>query len=355
MVASVIGIILLIAWIYPAGSFSYSNALDDYRQNPSLDTVNRLCGVSEVYGYRPFFAFTCGRAKSELAFVSNDAQSRLEAMEAYRSALDIDPYWPIHWANLAALEWESGITVQALRHMLIALDSAPNYAVFNFNYGRMLEKGGDFETAQNYYVKAAVLEPSLLSSTKIKHTDELVGHLLASRPFEIETTANYHARIGWYYIHLNQLQDATNEFLIVIDQHHAHASARAGLAYINLKRGAIEEAHKHIRIALFSDPQPGLTQYIAGKIAYLRGNQDEGDSHFRSAIEYYEYETFSEGYYSVVYQEEYLKPDAVPFLQSVFITEQMWLDFYAYVSELDAVEPEKAQHFKEQLRKWKIE
>lgn len=352
---AIIGCLIIFSWLVPAGSFDYSNALDAFQDDRSVVTATNLCDVSKNHSNRPFFAHSCGRAMAHHAFSFKDDGTLEKGIAAYRRALELDPYWPIHWANLAAMEWYAERPEEALGHMRTALESAPEFALFNFNYAWMLEQRGDEHLAKEYYKRAAVLEPAILTSSKLDVNAQLLDYLLASNPFMVESPANYHARMGWYFNYLDKFTKARSKFLEAIEINPAHPLARAGLAYLDLSEGELESAEIHIQVALAAGTSDGLMDYIAGKIAFERGDRTQGAYHFDRAIDDLINKSYSDRYYNVVYQEAYLRPDTVPFLQSVFITDQMHADFAAFAVEIEAGYPEKAMEIREHLRYWLIE
>jgi tetratricopeptide (TPR) repeat protein len=337
----------VIAGFYPGGSFAYQKSLNVFTENPSMEAVEHICDVASKHSYQPFFKLGCAQKSAEVSYEDENKSAQEAAIKAYKEAFAMDPYWPIHWANLAAVEWDSGRRLDALDHMKLALESAPDYAITNLNIGRMYENLGEDELSYKHYQIALETEPLLLESAFFDKNDYSLEELISSKPYSHEFTANYRARVGLYYLFYDQVSAAQEEFLEVLKISPAHPTARSGLAYINLLEGSLEAAQTNIEVALYSGTNTPWIHYIAGKIAYLQGDTLDWRYHFDRAISLYKNRSDSDRYYNVVYQETYNNPDTVPQLTSIIISEEARVDFLYYAEEIDEVDPLKSNMIKE--------
>ncbi len=62
-------------------------------------------------------------------------------------ALEKDPYWYVHWANLASYEWQLGQREAAVEHMQQAAEMAPTRPFIQVNLAWMQEQMGDTRQA----------------------------------------------------------------------------------------------------------------------------------------------------------------------------------------------------------------
>ena len=86
--------------------------------------------------------------------------SPVEAREAYRRALELDPGHRGAHVNLGRLLHESGDPAAAAHHYRIALEAHPDDATAAFNLGVALEDLGQLEESTQAYLKALGLDPS---------------------------------------------------------------------------------------------------------------------------------------------------------------------------------------------------
>lgn len=99
-----------------------------------------------------------GLADSQLAYEGQKSFLG-RAIRAYEIAVQIDPDWAVHHANLAALYREDGSLTKARLEFEKAVQEAPLSAVFWLNLGEVAEAQEDYTGARGYYQKTLDLRP----------------------------------------------------------------------------------------------------------------------------------------------------------------------------------------------------
>ncbi len=87
------------------------------------------------------------------------------AVAEFRRAVELDPDWALHRANLAALLDASGDDQASLSSWQAAVQKAPQSWLFQFNLGLAAERIGDRDLARRAYAEALRLEPLNASSS----------------------------------------------------------------------------------------------------------------------------------------------------------------------------------------------
>lgn len=346
-------LIIVAAFYYPTGQFRITDGIREFNSAQSTQSILEICDEANSHNRISYYQFACGRALAEEGYRSGDRQKLMEAIEHINKGLEIDPYWPMHWANLAALEWEIGNEQDALIHMETAYTSAPDFPVFNINYGWMLEQSGDFDRASRYYSRAVSGDPLIVDASILKRTEFQPDSVSAEQILPTNFEANDHALRGWYYAKLQEWDHAREEFDRAVTINPAHAFARSGLAFLDLLAGSISSAEVHSKVAENSPGNNPMIHFVAGKIALEQGDLDEAMGLFERAYDLYSSQTYSDRYYKVVYRLDYIIPETVPQLKSVFVTEDMITAFHELADyKLDNQQIEEGQEILRGLQMW---
>lgn len=349
---SIPALAVVLATIYTHAPIAQFRAINAFLSEPSAERSRDLCDLAGRHRGLPFLQFACGRAMAEVGYLTQDRSSLTIAADAFEAGLAIDPYWPLHAANLAAIQWEAGLEEQALMSMKTALESAPNSPGLNINYALMLEDYGDLESAQEHFAIALANDVSLLETKMMKTSTFDVSNFTSRDVRESESKTDYHADLGWYYVLSNQIEAAENEFEQVVDTAPGHASARTGMGMIEYLRGDFDIAKRDLEIALYSNGNEQLAHYLTAKIALAENNRELWSFHIERLIATLRNQNLSREYYNVVYEEHYISPDNVPQLRMIFLREDVITDLYAYSRSLQIEDPERAQAYLALISSW---
>ena len=247
------------------------------------------------------------------------------AISSLENGLNKDPYWPVHWANLAMLEWEGEKESRAINHMRRALEAAPRNPLFALNLGWMEEQLGNENEAINAYRQAFQLDPWM--------TRTLFSFATSLRKTSAEEQASYLYDISALWKGLVALddgnpEDARNHFerAIMFESRNAQAYASLALAYQLL--GNTEQAWKNVQIAIFVESSSPYVQHTAGRIAYQQGREPEAIEYFDRAFSLIQNKSYSVDYYGGVYRKAHLATDLVPQFRRADLTPEMAEDFY---------------------------
>jgi tetratricopeptide (TPR) repeat protein len=346
-------LIIVAAFYYPTGQFGITKGIREFNSTQSTQSIEAICDQATSHNHISYYQFACGRALAEEGYRSGDRRKLMEAIEHINKGLATDPYWPIHWANLAALEWEIGNEQDALIHMETALASAPDFPIFDINFGWMLEQSGDFDQAYEYYSKAISADPLILDGSIFKQTDFQPDSVSAEQILPTNFEANNDALRGWYYAKLQEWDHAREEFDRAVIINPAHALARSGLALLDLHASSINTSEVHSNIALNSRGSNPMIYFVAGKVSLEQGDVVEAMSLFERAYDLYSSQTYSDRYYKVVYRLDYIAPETVPQLKSVFISEDTFKAFFALAEyKINNQEFDKGQEILRNLQMW---
>ncbi len=151
------------AWSARGMSFHLSGLNAD-RQSDSAGASEALCLAAREAPDISLYGFECALATASQAAALDDPALLEAAVTTQRLALARDPFWPVHLANLAGLEWASGQHDEAVADLKAAADRAPRDALLSVNLGWMLEQQGSESEALDAYRQALAYD-SLLAET----------------------------------------------------------------------------------------------------------------------------------------------------------------------------------------------
>lgn len=154
--AMVIGIAVFALWGYaPLYSALQQGSTPDWRELAAAAETSIQRDPAHVYYY----------TQASLAWAKEWQQTgSLQALDKARAhmakSLEIEPVNPVHWADLAVLEWHSGMHEQAVQHIRHAIDLSTDEPAFYLNYGWFLEQRGEEAEALAQYQEALRLDPA---------------------------------------------------------------------------------------------------------------------------------------------------------------------------------------------------
>ncbi len=210
-----------------------------------------------------FYAFQCALALSVLADQSMNPLQLREAYDKYNTGLQHDPYWPVHIANRAAIEFDLGNEQEAIRGMSTALDQAPRNAPFALNLGRMYELLGKSDAARSSYIHAVALDPWIYRSSFMNLTDLRRGVLQEVEIVSFRNEVEALTWQGWRLLDQGRNGSATEAFNEVLDLNPTVGEAHAGLA-VALHRSQLDpdSIEKELQLAVFYAPGSYLVQEL---------------------------------------------------------------------------------------------
>jgi O-antigen ligase/tetratricopeptide (TPR) repeat protein len=105
-----------------------------------------------------------GYSESQLA-AGDDQIALPQAIAAFKHAVEIDPYWGLNHANLAALYRTDGDLADAEREFKLALADAPGCALYSLNLAIVQEQNGAAQDALVNYLQTLDLQPAWAGAT----------------------------------------------------------------------------------------------------------------------------------------------------------------------------------------------
>lgn len=154
--ALVIGIAVFALWAYaPLYSTIRQGSTPGWRETAAAAETSIQRDPAHVYYY----------TQASLAWAKEWQQTgSLQALDKARAhmskSLEIEPVNPVHWADLAVMEWHSEMREQAAQHIQHAIDLSPDEPTFHLNYGWFLEQRGKEAEALAQYQEALRLDPA---------------------------------------------------------------------------------------------------------------------------------------------------------------------------------------------------
>lgn len=152
------------------GGGNLGDAMVAYGEGDFEKATSLICRSANEAPQFTVYSFQCGVLNADLFQSNGDTTYIQQAIEKTRDVLKRDPFWPVHWANLAVLEWISGDRLAAISDVKRAAEGAPNNALIALNYGWMAEELGREEEAQTAYQGAIMADPWLLESPFFRAT-----------------------------------------------------------------------------------------------------------------------------------------------------------------------------------------
>lgn len=324
--------ILLIAFLFGSnytmiGADDYWEGVNSGREDDWEGAAEKICRSYEKNLSIPLYGFQCGLANAQLYYRTGDPQLLRTATTIQREMLERDPYWPVHWANLAVYEWLSGEEVAAIGHMQMALDFAPQNSTFAINLAWMKENSGDTQGAIDAYLSALKIDPSLQFSQII-----MSSSLAMEALDRYERDPAYEERMslslrGWESLRINEYVEAEALFRQAIETNPNDSRGRVGLALVLQQFGRSEDALHNLQIATFINGSSPLIHHAAGVIQLLQGQEKEAYQYFQRAFILIEEKDYSSSYYYRTYNRFFLLSDLAPQMRRGDITPEMVDDF----------------------------
>ncbi|MCH8093177.1 MAG: O-antigen ligase family protein [Chloroflexi bacterium] len=294
------------------GAQAYWTGVESGRHGDWQNASERICLAMDLNPSIPLYASQCGLALAFAAEESIDAEPLIAAEEAYQEGLSKGLNWPMHWANLGAIQWSLGETGRALESLARAAELAPRNPRIAFNLGWMQEQLGDPASAQLSYRAAISSDPWLQFNPLLSQDDSRAGSISASELYPNASDGLLAGLNGWAALRKDSLRPARDYFTTALGADPSDALALAGLAKVAQAEGHSSRAMELIRRAIWLGGGSANVNFLAGSIALAQGDVEHALRYFEDAARSTSLYSESAPYYARTYLRYYLEPDAVP-------------------------------------------
>jgi tetratricopeptide (TPR) repeat protein len=334
-------------------SVGSSNYWDGNTAGRNGDWETATAEICYTYEKRPeisLYGFQCSLALAQLYYRTEDPNDLQDSLRIQREAIERDPYWPIHWANLAVLEWENGEFDSALINMQNALDLAPMNPTIAINLAWMEGVRGNQEAAITASFQALNADPWLQFDTAFETSPVAKEALERFRHEENHDAPWFLAVQGWKSLMDDQWTIARDTFLETIQNNPTEGLAYAGLGYAYLQLGQGKEVNTNIDIATFMKSSSLLVLHTAGAIAQQQGQNEDALQYFQSAFDQIENMSYSSSFYNRTYYRFFLPSDLVPQMRRGGLTAEMFDSLQLLAQHYDENgEPELALEIRKRI------
>jgi tetratricopeptide (TPR) repeat protein/O-antigen ligase len=350
-----LGLLTFSSWYALRGGALFGLGVKYFQEGNLPSAKECICKAADQTPQNTLYSFQCSLALAYLAWEQNDLTALQSAVEIQRSALEKDPYWYIHWANLASYEWELGEHARALEHLHHAIELAPKRGFLWMNLGWMEERLGNKEAALEAYHNLICLEPMQRFSPVFRGSDFHRDAITAECPHEFDTlgSSSYEKLLakGRLAYESKDFAQAEQYFTQANAENPLHPLAYTYLGLIADKTGDREAAWLRLRTTAFLFDTHTFTLLQAGRIARKLGYDVLAVDFISRSFDLRRYPDFSSVYYVWAYQQFGLPTDLSPFL----IRSQPAIgDIEAYKFLSDHLEVQGKIHQAQDLRNWML-
>jgi tetratricopeptide (TPR) repeat protein len=323
------------------GLTSYWSGLESARLGDWSSAAEHLCQAAQVNQGKTFYAHQCSLAQAHAAYQHGDDPARLaSAVEVERQALTIDPYWYVHWANLASYEWQLGQRQEALEHMRQAAEMAPTQPLLWLNLAWMDEQQGFAWQAARHYRTVLCRNPYYRDTLYFAASP--VFQAAAELPCQPEDnlpandSSAHQLWNAWQALQSGNL-DASRQYIQrLAGLHPKNPSPYAYLARFHAASGDLSQADQALKTAFFVYEDSTLVQLAAAVLAQAHGDQASVLEHASRLFELIESSTLSKSYYLPAYLSHALPTDLSPYLKSANLTAESYQLLRDLAEELEA-------------------
>lgn len=328
--------------IWTASIDKYNRGVYDGMNSVWESARNKICEVADELPAFSFYQFQCGLASAYSSKLGDEDTALLrEATDYYEEGLEIDSFWPTHWANLAVLWWQVGNNSQAIEDMQNAVENAPRNTIFAIQLGWMAELDGNAELAIYAYERALKKDPWVGESSYFGQST-LRSDVRKSQDFDLNLTNSERNIIQAYRdIQVGLFKQAEVKLKEALQLSSLNADAHALLGVTLERLGDSEEAWVQIQTSLLIVKSPRILGWAA-EVAALQGREAERVDYLtRAFLQLAINNTQSEKYYEGVYHRYFLPMDRVPGFQRAdllpeLVDELFWLaDYYSQQGEIE--------------------
>lgn len=332
----------------------FSLGLQAAAQEDWITARDKICTTADENPGVTFLLFQCGLANARLAYDANDPAALQAAIDYQRKGLQLDPYWYLHWANLATYEWEQGERIQAIQDMQRAALAAPRKAFLWLNLGWMEEQAGLTGQAADQYLRAICLDANYREREFFDKNPFRRQILDTPCPQQDDNLMNNHS-FQYYWAGLQALRqgrlDEAEEYLqSAITANPQDSAAYAYLGLAEQRAGKPVEAWNEVRTALFVYEPSMRTNIVAGVVADAQGKRAEALQYLTRAYELGSSPLLlSNEYYLSTYRSVGLPSDLSPF----FVKTGWWPEArQGYTRLITLLEEDGEIELAQEVQKW---
>jgi len=304
------------------GAFTYWRGISAARADDYQAASENLCRAAEENPAFALYSFQCGLALAYLDDQDPNDNHLHKAIEAYEIGLSIDPFWPPHQANYAALLWAIGEEEDALNELNLARESAPRQSIFHQNAGVWLEILQRPAEAQSEYLKALESGPHIADSKFFELSSiraQALSSFIEEQNFQETGTTLME---GWGSLQDGDLLQARATFIRALDQYPLSVEAYRGLARTALLMDEVAEAQMLIDTARFIGGNSTRVNFTAGEIALEQGDLPTASNYLLQGFTQIIDQSSSWSFYARTYGRFFPVPDLVPQLYRINLSEQ---------------------------------
>ena len=323
----------------------YFNGVQLARDNQWEEGAGLICQAADGNIEQSLYDFQCGLAEATFAMRQEENNRVASAAFHISRGLDHDPFWPVHWANLASLEWSLGHHSKGLELMEKAVDLAPRNSTFAMNLGLMYEQTGNTGAAQSAYRQAILMDPWLIGTITDKRligTDTLIQEIMRYRSWS-------NPAVGWSELTKGHYKDAEYYFKLAIEVNPRNTAAYSGLALVYLKSTDLSNAERMAKLALLINTSSPRAHLAAGLVALEMGNEVSAMDHFMQMFSLISTHNGSSSYYESTYFRTYLPFDLVPQMHQALVSEEILEALELLMDHLEEFGEENDAH---EIRNW---
>jgi tetratricopeptide (TPR) repeat protein len=306
------------------GSTEYWDGLQQASQGDWDEAASKICGAADVNPAWTLYSFQCA-----LAEVNSPAGDPEAARRRLTETLATDPYWPVHIANLGALEWSAGQRDPGLENMQRAALADPQNTAFALNVGWMEEQLGHEEPARDAYEEALKADP-LLRRRLFFASTPLRQEVVQSYELPDLSPEWYRAFYGgWLALDRQAWEEASALMREALSQDPRLGPAYAGLAVAADAMGDQGTSARAMGTALFLESGSPDVLYAASILATRSGGLEDGRFLLEAAYRQARESSASKLYYGRAYSRFFLPGDLVPQVRTATLTPAMAADLEA--------------------------
>ena len=267
----------------------------------------------------------------------------METINIYENKLLEDPFFYIHWANLATLEWDNGDFDGAIKDMEKAVGIAPMSDMVWLNLGYMEEALGNSFRAEESYTNAICLNPLNIASAPIKASplfDAVVKHECPTAILEFNSRDFIRdlARNGVRQYMLGDYDSAREYFLEVTQKKSSDLLANAFLSQIYYEYDNIEESLEHLTITEYGletsqgkSSSLAMAHLLVGELYYTLGDNALAMEHIRASYDMFAQQNILPWYYAEAYRFASFPQNVSPYLYTSYVNNTQ-LNLYKYLA-----------------------
>ena len=320
------------------GAQAYWDGVKAGREADWRSASDQICRAMDLEESIPLYTFQCGLAVAFLAEQEHDSTLLSRAGEVFEAGLGQDPNWPMHWANLGAIQWSLGETSGALESLTMAAELAPRNSRIALNLGWLQEQSGDSDSAAQSYRRAISSDPWIQFNRLLSQDDSRTGSVNASELYPQATEGLLAALDGWSTLSAGNFEQARRHFTSALIENPGDALAQAALARVIKAEGNPERASEAIGIAIWLGSNSADVNFLAGSISLAQGDEIQALRYFENAVRANSLFSESSAYYARTFLRYFLEPDTVPQLYGLGFLSTSCMEFERIIDFLRELE-----------------